>query len=221
MSATTVAVTPNRVVHALIASAIGSALEWYDFFIYGTAAALVFGPLFFPKQDATVGQLLAFATFGVGFIARPFGGLFFGHFGDRIGRKPMLVATILLVGGGTFLIGLLPTYDQIGMWAPILLLLLRLVQGFGAGAEYGGAVILAVEYAPPGKRGLYGSFAPMGVAFSNLLAAGVFYLVAMMSKDDLLTWGWRIPFLVSLLLLGRGVFIRARITETPVFTEPH
>ncbi len=131
----------------------------------------------------------------------------------------MLVATLLLVGGGTFLIGLLPTYASIGVWAPVLLLLLRLVQGFGAGAEYGGAVIMAVEFAPPGQRGLYGSFAPLGVTCGNLLAAGVFYLVAMMSKDDLLTWGWRIPFLVSLLLLGLGVFIRARITETPVFTE--
>jgi hypothetical protein len=150
----------------------------------------------------------------------PSGGLFFGHFSDRMGRKPMLVATLLLVGGGTLLIGLLPTYASIGIWAPVVLLI-RLVQGFGAGAEYGGAVIMAVEFAPPGKRGLYGSFAPLGVAFSNLLAAGVFYLVAMMSKDDLLTWGWRIPFLVSLLLLGRGVFIGARMTETPVFTEPN
>src|SRR5580658_7822627 len=122
MSQTAPGVPPNTLRHVMLAAAVGSALEWYDFFIYGTAAALVFGPLFFPKQDATVGQLLAFATFGVGFIARPFGGLFFGHFGDRIGRKPMLVATILLVGGGTFLIGLLPTYNEIGMWAPILLL---------------------------------------------------------------------------------------------------
>lgn len=211
------AVGGSRLRLVMIASAIGSALEWYDFFIYGTAAALVFGQLFFPKQDATVGQLLAFATFGVGFIARPFGGLFFGHFGDRIGRKPMLVATILLVGGGTFLIGLLPTYDQIGIWAPILLLLLRLVQGFGAGAEYGGAVILAVEYAPPGRRGLFGSFAPLGVTAGNLMAVGVFALVGLLSRDDLLAWGWRIPFLVSLALLGLGMFIRRRVEETPVF----
>jgi metabolite-proton symporter len=211
------AVGGSRLRVVMIASAIGSALEWYDFFIYGTAAALVFGPLFFPKQDATVGQLLAFATFGVGFIARPFGGLFFGHFGDRIGRKPMLVATILLVGGGTFLIGLLPTYDQIGMWAPILLLLLRLVQGFGAGAEYGGAVILAVEYAPPGRRGLYGSFAPMGVTVGNLLAVGVFAVVGVLPHDTMLSWGWRIPFLLSLILLGVGVWIRRKVEETPVF----
>jgi MHS family shikimate/dehydroshikimate transporter-like MFS transporter len=212
-------VSPSKLRHVLVASAVGSALEWYDFFIYGTAAALVFGDLFFPKYDTDVAMLAAYATFAVGFLARPFGGLFFGHFGDRIGRKPMLVATILLVGGGTFLIGLLPTYADIGIWAPILLLLLRLIQGFGAGAEYGGAVILAVEFAPPGKRGLYGGFAPMGVTVGNLMAAGVFFLVTLLSKEDLLAWGWRIPFLISLLLLGLGVYIRAKVSETPVFTE--
>jgi MHS family shikimate/dehydroshikimate transporter-like MFS transporter len=221
---TTQGVPANTLKHVMLAAAVGSALEWYDFFIYGTAAALVFGELFFPKSDATfggvtLGTLAAYATFAVGFIARPFGGLFFGHFGDRIGRKPMLVATILLVGGGTFVIGLLPTYAAIGIWAPLLLIMMRLIQGFGAGAEYGGAVILAVEYAPPGKRGLYGSFAPMGVTVGNLMAAGVFYLVTLMSKDDLLSWGWRIPFLVSLLLLGLGVYIRAKVAETPVFAE--
>jgi metabolite-proton symporter len=219
MSGTAQRVSPNTLRHVLVASAIGSALEWYDFFIYGTASALVFGELFFPKFDVTIGTLAAYATFAVGFLVRPFGGLFFGHFGDRIGRKPMLVATILLVGGGTFLIGLLPTYAAIGVWAPLLLLLMRLLQGFGAGAEYGGAVIMAVEFAPPGKRGLYGSFAPLGVTAGNLMAAGVFYLVTMMSKDDLLAWGWRIPFLVSLVLLLVGVYIRMRIAETPVFTE--
>ena len=211
MSVTTAAVAPNRVMHALIASAVGSALEWYDFFIYGTASALVFGDLFFPKYDATIGTLAAYATFAVGFIARPFGGLFFGHFGDRLGRKPMLVITLLLVGGGTFLIGLLPTYETAGFAAPLLLLLMRLIQGFGAGAEYGGAVIFAVEYAPPGKRGLFGSFAPLGVVLGNLMAAGVFYLVSMLPKAEMLAWGWRIPFLGSLLLLGVGV------QETPVF----
>src|SRR3954469_1708067 len=143
MSQTARAVSPTKLRHVMLTAAIGSALEWYDFFIYGTASALVFGELFFPKYDTTVATLAAFATFAVGFLARPFGGLFFGHFGDRMGRKPMLVATLLLVGGGTFLIGLLPTYATIGIWAPILLLLLRLLQGFGAGAEYGGAVIMA------------------------------------------------------------------------------
>lgn len=196
---------------------MGSALEWYDFFIYGAASALVFGRLFFPGYDPTLGVLASFATFAVGFLARPFGGLFFGHFGDRWGRKPMLVATLLLVGGSTFLIGLLPTYAQVGIWAPILLLLLRLLQGFGAGAEYGGAVVMAVEFAPPGKRGFYGAFAPMGTTAGNALAGGVFYLVTQLEGPHLLTWGWRIPFLVSILLMVLGVYIRSKVSETPVF----
>ncbi len=203
----------------LVASAVGSALEWYDFFIYGTAAALVFGEIFFPKADPTVGTLLAFASFGVGFVARPFGGLVFGHLGDRIGRKPVLVITLLLVGAGTFLIGLLPTYESIGVWAPVLLVVLRLVQGFGAGAEYGGAVIMAVEHAPPGKRGLFGSFAPLGVTVGLLLANGVFALFAALPKEDFLTWGWRVPFLLSIVLIFVGFYIRYRVSETPVFTE--
>src|SRR3984957_19262485 len=157
--------------------------------------------------------------FAVGFLARPFGGLFFGHFGDRLGRKPMLIATLVLVGGGTFLIGLLPGYATIGIWAPILLLFLRLVQAFGAGAEYGGAVIFAVEFAPPGKRGWYGSWAPMGVTVGNLVSAGVFGLVTLLPKDQFEAWGWRLPFLGSILLLGLGVYIRAKISETPVFSE--
>lgn len=203
----------------LLASAVGSALEWYDFFIYGTAAALVFGELFFPKADPAVGTLLAFASFGVGFFARPFGGIVFGHLGDRIGRKPVLVITLLLVGAGTFLIGLLPTYESAGVWAPILLVLLRLVQGFGAGAEYGGAVIMAVEHAPPGKRGLYGSFAPLGVTIGILLANGVFALFASLPKEEFLSWGWRVPFLLSIVLILVGFYIRAKVSETPVFSE--
>ena len=211
--------SPARLRHVLISAGIGSALEWYDFFIYGLASALVFGPLFFPSYDPTVGTMASFATFAVGFLARPFGGLFFGHFGDRWGRKPMLVATLLLVGGSTFLIGLLPTYSQVGIWAPIMLLVLRLLQGFGAGAEYGGAVVMAVEFAPDGKRGLYGAFAPMGTQVGNALAGGVFLAVGAMAKDDMLAWGWRIPFLISLLLLALGVYIRAKVSETPVFQE--
>ena len=199
----------------MLASAIGSALEWYDFFIYGTAAALVFNELFFPKLDPRMGTLAAFATFGVGFFARPFGGLVFGHFGDRLGRKPMLVATLLLVGVATFLIGLVPSYAQIGIWAPVLLVALRLLQGFGAGAEYGGAVIFAVEYAPAAKRGLYGSWAPIGVTLGNLMAAGVFALVTLMPKEDLLAWGWRIPFLLSAVLVALGLYIRISVAETP------
>jgi len=208
---------PHR--RVLLASAVGSALEWYDFFIYGTAAALVFGQIFFPKSDPTIGTLLAFASFGVGFIARPFGGLVFGHLGDRIGRKPVLVITLLLVGAGTFLIGLLPTYDSIGVWAPILLVALRLVQGFGAGAEYGGAVIMAVEHAPPGKRGLFGSFAPLGVTVGLLLSNGVFALFAALPQEDFVSWGWRVPFLLSIVLILVGFYIRYRVSETPVFSE--
>ena len=209
----------SSLTRVMLASAVGSALEWYDFFIYGTAAALVFNKLFFPELDPLVGTLAAFASFGVGFVARPFGGLVFGHFGDRVGRKPILIITLFLVGGGTFLIGLLPSYSAIGIWAPVLLVLLRLVQGFGAGAEYGGAVILAVEYAPPGKRGLYGSLAPMGVTIGNLLAAGVFAIVSSLPAEQFLAWGWRIPFLLSIALVAMGLYIRARVRETPVFDE--
>lgn len=203
----------------LFAAAVGSALEWYDFFIYGTAAALVFGDLFFPKLDPTVGTLVSLATFGVGFAARPLGGIVFGHLGDKLGRKPVLVITLLMVGGGTFLIGLLPTYESVGLLAPVLLVLLRLVQGFGAGAEYGGAVIMAVEYAPEGKRGFFGSWAPIGVTVGNLLAAAVFAIFSSLPKEDFLAWGWRIPFLLSIVLILVGFYIRARVTETPVFQE--
>jgi MFS family permease len=166
-----------------------------------------------------MGTLLAFATFGVAFVARPFGGLFFGHMGDRIGRKPVLVITLLLVGAGTFLIGLLPTYESIGVWAAVLLVLLRLVQGFGAGAEYGGAVIMAVEHAPPGKRGLYGSVAPLGVTVGLLLANAVFWPFAAMPEEEFLSWGWRVPFLLSIALIAVGFYIRAKVSETPVFSE--
>ena len=203
----------------MMASAVGSALEWYDFFIYGTAAALVFGDLFFPTFDPNRGLLLSFATFGVGFFARPFGGMLFGHLGDRIGRKPVLVITLMLVGVGTFLIGLLPTYQSVGIWAPIMLVVLRLIQGFGAGAEYGGAVILAVEHAPPGKRGLFGSFAAIGVNIGLLLATGVFAIVSSLPREDFLSWGWRVPFLLSIVLILFGFFIRSRVSETPVFSE--
>ncbi len=203
----------------MMASAVGSALEWYDFFIYGTAAALVFSELFFPKFESSTGLLLSFATFGVGFFARPFGGMLFGHMGDRIGRKPVLVITLMLVGVGTFLIGLLPTYDSVGMWAPVMLVTLRLVQGFGAGAEYGGAVILAVEHAPAGRRGLFGSFAAIGVNIGLLLATGVFALVSSLPKEDFLSWGWRIPFLLSIILVLVGFYIRSRVSETPVFSQ--
>jgi metabolite-proton symporter len=200
-----------------LASAVGSALEWYDYFIYGTAAALVFNHTFFPNLSAFAGTLAAFATFGVGFVIRPFGGAFFGNLGDRIGRKPVLIITILLVGGGTFLIGLLPSYNTIGIWAPILLVFLRLLQGFGAGAEYGGAVVFAVEYAPPHRRGFFGSWAPMGVSVGLLVSNGVFALVSLLPHAQFMAWGWRIPFLFSIVLIGFGTYIRMRVMETPVF----
>ena len=206
---------PRRVI---VASCIGSALEWYDFFIYATAAGLVFGPLFFP-DFAGKGTLIALATFGVGFLARPFGGLFFGYLGDRIGRKPALLMTLMLVGMGTVLIGLLPTYAQIGIWAPILLVLLRLMQGFGSGAEYTGAVILLAEYAPPGKRGFWASFAPAGVGVGMMTASGVFALVSQLPQEQFLSWGWRLPFLASIVMIAFGLFVRYRIDETPVFEK--
>src|ERR1700712_580629 len=191
----------------ILAASIGSALEWYDFFLYGTAAALVFGELFFPKSDPVVGTLLAFLAFGVGFVVRPLGGILFGIMGDRVGRKPVLVATLLMIGGGTTLIGALPTYASVGAWAPIMLVALRVLQGLGAGAEYGGAVILLVEYAPAGRRGFWGSFAPMGVSIGNLMAAGAFALVSLLPQDQLLAWGWRLPFLASAILIAVGVYV--------------
>lgn len=213
------AVTGRVPVRVVLAACVGSALEWYDFFLYGTAAALVFGPLFFPKSDPLVGTLLSFLTFGVGFVVRPLGGIFFGIMGDRLGRKPVLVATLLMIGGGTTLIGVLPTYAMAGVWAPILLVSLRVLQGLGAGAEYGGAVILLVEYAPKGKRGFWGSFAPLGVSIGNLLAAGAFALATMLPQDQFMSWGWRVPFLASAILIGVGVYVRFRVMETPVFRE--
>ena len=203
----------------ILAASVGSALEWYDFFLYGTAAALVFGELFFPKSDPVVGTLLAFLTFGVGFVVRPLGGIVFGIMGDRFGRKPVLVATLLMIGLGTTVIGLLPTYAQIGYGAPALLVAMRVVQGLGAGAEYGGAVIFLVENAPPKHRGFWGSFAPLGVSIGNLLAAGAFALVTLLPREDLMSWGWRLPFLASFLLILVGIFVRLRVAETPVFTE--
>jgi metabolite-proton symporter len=203
----------------ILAASVGSALEWYDFFLYGTAAALVFGELFFPKSDPVVGTLLSFLTFGVGFAVRPLGGILFGILGDRYGRKPVLVATLLMIGIGTTLIGLLPTYAQIGVWAPILLVAMRVVQGLGAGAEYGGAVIYLVENAPPKHRGFWGGFAPMGVSVGNLLAAGAFALVTMLPREDLMSWGWRLPFLASFLLILVGIYVRLRVSETPVYTD--
>src|SRR5215207_924739 len=202
-----------------VASLIGTALEWYDYFLYGTAAALIFGELFFPSADPLIGTLAALATFGVGFGARPIGGLVFGHFGDKIGRKTMLVITLMIMGTATFIIGLLPTYETIGIWAPILLVVLRLLQGFGVGGEWGGAVLMAVEHAPQGRRGFYGSWPQIGVPAGLVLANLVFSVFAARPEDEFLAWGWRVPFLLSLALVGVGMFIRLRIAETPAFAD--
>ena len=197
-----------------LASFIGTAIEWYDFFLYGTAAALVFGSLFFPEATPLQGTLLAFATYGVGFFARPVGGIIFGHYGDRIGRKTMLVLSLLIMGVATFLIGLLPTFEQVGVVAPILLVVLRLLQGIGVGGEWGGAVLMAVEHAPPGRRGFFGSWPQMGVPAGLLLANVVFAITSATLPE---AWGWRVPFLFSIILIGVGLFIRLRIMESPAF----
>ncbi|BBL79701.1 MFS transporter [Rubrobacter xylanophilus] len=201
-----------------LASFIGTAIEWYDFFLYGTAAALVFGQLFFPEQDPLIGTLLAFATYGVGFFARPVGGIVFGHYGDRVGRKTMLVLSLLIMGVATFLIGLLPTYAQVGVLAPVLLVILRLLQGLGVGGEWGGAVLLATEHSPTGRRGYYGAWPQMGVPAGLLLSTLVFAIFSgTLSEEAFLAWGWRIPFLLSIALVVVGLFIRLKIMETPAF----
>src|SRR3954452_13568959 len=189
------------------AGAVGTTIEWYDFFIYGTAAALVFGPQFFPQASELAGTLASFATFAIGFAARPLGGIVMGHFGDRIGRKAMLVWSLLLMGGSTFLIGLLPTYAQIGVWAPILLVVLRCVQGFGLGGEWGGAVLMAVEHAPEGLRGFFGSWPQLGAPLGLVLGTLVFSIFsATMSDADFIAWGWRLPFLFSIVLVIVGLW---------------
>ena len=200
------------------ASFIGTTIEWYDFFLYGTAAALVFGELFFPESEPLVGTLLAFGTYAVGFAARPIGGIVFGHFGDRIGRKSMLVLSLLIMGVATFLIGVLPTFASIGVVAPILLVVLRFAQGIGVGGEWGGAVLMSVEHAPKEKRGFFGSWPQMGVPAGLLLSTGVFALVqGITSEAAFMAWGWRVPFLVSAILVGVGLFIRLKIMESPAF----
>ena len=209
----------RRIRLVVTASMIGTIIEWYDFFVYGTAAALVFAPLFFSKASPTVGTLAAFATYALGFAVRPIGGAVFGHLGDKVGRKAILVTTLMVMGITTTLIGLLPTYGQIGNLAPILLLLLRLIQGFGAGAEFAGAAILAVEFAPANRRGYYGSWSQIGVAIGLAAAVGVFLLAQKLPEAEFMSWGWRIPFLMSSVVLLVGLWIRVRIGESPVFEQ--
>lgn len=202
-----------------IASFIGTTIEWYDFFLYGTASALVFGKLFFPHYDPLTATLASFGTYAVGFIARPIGGIVCGHYGDRIGRKSMLVLTLLIMGVATFLIGLLPTYESIGIWAPILLVVLRLAQGFGVGGEWGGAVLMAVEHAPSHRRGFYGSWPQVGVPAGLLLSTVVFGQISKLPEQAFLAWGWRIAFVISILLVGVGLYIRLAVVEPPEFTR--
>lgn len=202
-----------------LASAIGCIIEWYDFFLYGVVAGLVFNKLFFPNVDPFVGTLLAYATFAVGFVARPLGGIIFGHFGDRLGRKRILVLTLVIMGVATFAIGLVPTYASIGIAAPIILVILRIFQGIGIGGEWGGAVLMAVEYAPDKKRGFYGSWPQVGVPAGLALSTGVVALLSRLPEDQFLRWGWRVAFLLSALLVLVGIYIRSRLYETPAFRK--
>ncbi|WP_033306950.1 MFS transporter [Streptomyces iakyrus] len=214
-SATPKQVRPLRVATA---SFIGTAIEWYDYFIYGMAAAIVFGPLFFPSASSTAGTLASFATYSVGFFARPVGGVIMGHYGDRLGRKSMLVISLLTMGLATVGIGLLPTYETVGVWAPILLVTLRFIQGIGVGGEWGGAVLMAVEHAPENKKTFYGSFPQMGVPGGLIIANLVFLgLTKNLSDDAFLSWGWRVPFLASAIMIVAGLVIRLSIEESPDF----
>ncbi|MCR3719275.1 MULTISPECIES: MFS transporter [Prauserella salsuginis group] len=213
---------PKRtsIVRVVSASMIGTTVEWYDFFLYGSAAALVFNKLFFPDYDPLVGVMLAFATYAIGFVARPLGGLVFGHFGDKLGRKKLLVLSLLLMGVATFLMGLLPTYATIGIAAPLLLIFLRLVQGFAVGGEWGGAVLIVSEHGDAKRRGFWASWPQAGVPAGNLLATAVLAILAAVQSDAAFeAWGWRIPFLLSGVLVGIGLWIRLAVEESPVFVE--
>ena len=210
----------NSPAHVLIASLIGTTIEFFDFYVYATAAVLVFPTLFFPNSDPTTALLASFATFSIAFFARPFGAVVFGHYGDRIGRKTTLVAALLTMGISTVIIGLLPSYNQIGVLAPLLLALCRFGQGLGLGGEWGGAVLLATENAPAGKRSWYGMFPQLGAPVGLFLSSGVFWiLLHFMSQEALLSWGWRIPFLASIFLIALGLWVRLSITETPAFQK--
>jgi Arabinose efflux permease len=203
----------------LIASLTGSSIEWFDYFLYGTAAALVFNKIFFPMVDPVIGLILSYLSFSLTFFIRPIGGVLFAHIGDRIGRKKTLVITLSLMGGATVMIGLLPTYDQIGLWAPALLILMRIIQGIGIGGEWGGALLLAYEYAPEKRKGFFGSIPQAGVTIGMLMATFIVSLMTLFSEEQFLSWGWRIPFLMSAILVLLGLWIRKGIDETPEFKK--
>jgi MHS family shikimate/dehydroshikimate transporter-like MFS transporter len=220
MAAAPIAGTERAKINSIVfASCLGTVIEWYDFLIYATAAALVFNKAFFPTFDPLAGTLAALGSYAVGFLARPLGGALFGHFGDRLGRKSMLVLTLFIMGVSTFCIGLLPTYASIGVWAPILLILPRIIQGIGLGGEWGGASLMVLEHAPADRRGFYTSFVQIGFPIGLVMATLVFTLVSKLSDVDFATYGWRIPFLLSIVLLAIGTFVRSRIPETPVFEQ--
>lgn len=209
---------PVVIRRVVVSAIVGATIEWYDFFLYGVVAGIVFNKLYFPGSDPVVSTLLAYSTFAVGFVTRPFGGVIFGHFGDRIGRKTMLVMTLMIMGIATFLIGLVPTYAQIGVAAPILLLVLRVLQGIGLGGEWGGAVLMTYEYAPEGRRGFYASLPQIGLAIGLCLSSGMVALLSSVLTDEqFLAWGWRIAFLVSGLMVTVGIYIRLNVQETPEF----
>ncbi|MCP2122207.1 UNVERIFIED_ORG: metabolite-proton symporter [Pantoea agglomerans] len=214
---TTTVLRKNKKV--LIASLTGSSIEWFDYFLYGTAAALVFNKIFFPMVDPVIGLILSYLSFSLTFFIRPIGGVLFAHIGDRIGRKKTLVLTLSLMGGATVTIGLLPTYDMIGMWAPALLILMRIIQGMGIGGEWGGALLLAYEYAPEKRKGFFGSIPQAGVTIGMLMATFIVSLMTLFSEEDFLSWGWRIPFLLSSILVLIGLWIRKDIDETPDFQK--
>jgi len=205
---------------AVIASTVGTTIEWYDFLLYGQMAALVFAKLYFPSSDPLTGTLQAFAVFAVGFVARPVGAAIFGHYGDRIGRKAALIATLLLTGLSTFLVGCVPTYERIGIWGPIVLVVLRFIQGIGVGGEWGGSVLLAMEWARTGRnRGLLAAWPQFGGPAGFFLANLAILTFSRMSGDQFLSWGWRVPFWLSLVMVGIGLWIRLGILETPIFQQ--
>lgn len=217
--AVTNASPPRELRRVAVSSLLGSSMEWYDYFLYGIFSALVFNKVFFPSLDPTTGTIAAFLTFAVGFISRPLGAVLFGHVGDRFGRKVALVTTLTVIGLATGLIGLLPGYASIGIWAPVLLATLRFIQGLSAGGEWGGAILMSLEHAPPSQRAFYGSLPQLGSPIATLASSGIVALVTLLPNEHLITWGWRIPFLLAFPLLGIAIYLRLRVEESPLFVR--